>query len=594
MLARSLAALSLVTPVFAQFGSPVTGQCDRTNYDASIAVGSTYAVHTVNSELVITLKLGAFVSRQKLDFDTITNNNGFFGQGATRIVDPRVLYNQYTERFTITGLQIDTVNVPAGNKGIYFAYSASGDPTGSWQRTRTTAPVVYQGANYDVDFSGLGISQSHTIHTSLLFPAGTTTTPFGHLYRHVPTSTLASTPTVTDIVLPGRTAVQFAAPAHSFGAAPWLHVVGVSSSGPTSSIRIGVIRPGFVPALSEWNVTVPAFTLPPQLAPQPNGISLETDDGRIQNAVYRDGFLYACHSVIANNARVVRWYQFQMNDFPTGSAPTLVQSGNVDANVVPGANATPFYPAIAVDAFGGIGMVFGASSSARPPCMYSCGRQFDSPIGQMSMPTQLTWFDASFDQQTRGPGVARWGDYSGICLDPVNPWVFFGSGGMARNGPTGSNGCPINPFFTTHWETWFTSFRSTSNVVNPYVENYGTGLMGTLGVPGIGTADALPAIGTTIWTTIGNSFPGSAAGCLMMAAAPGTGASLFGGQLWVDLASAVQVPFTHSGAETSMPLAIPANPWMIGQSLYLQAYQADSGASQGISFTRGLRLTFGL
>jgi hypothetical protein len=53
------------------------------------------------------------------------------------------------------------------------------------------------------------------------------------------------------------------------------------------------------------------------------------------------------------------------------------------------------------------------------------------------------------------------------------------------------------------------------------------------------------------------------------------------------------VLFTLPAAGLSVPSTVPCNPVLCGRSIYLQGLELDTGASQGVSFTRGLRLVFG-
>jgi hypothetical protein len=51
--------------------------------------------------------------------------------------------------------------------------------------------------------------------------------------------------------------------------------------------------------------------------------------------------------------------------------------------------------------------------------------------------------------------------------------------------------------------------------------------------------------------------------------------------------------FSLSAAGVAIPGTVPCNPVLCGRSIYVQGLEVDPGASQGVSFTQGLRLVLG-
>ena len=70
---------------------------------------------------------------------------------------------------------------------------------------------------------------------------------------------------------------------------------------------------------------------------------------------YRDGRLFAAHTISQRGQKLARWYDFDVHDWPGGGDPKLTQSGEIDA----GEGIHTFYPAIASNGCGGVGMVVG-------------------------------------------------------------------------------------------------------------------------------------------------------------------------------------------------------------------------------------------
>jgi FG-GAP repeat protein/VCBS repeat protein len=131
-------------------------------------------------------------------------------------------------------------------------------------------------------------------------------------------------------------------------------------------------------------------------------------------------------------------------------------------------------------------------------------------------------------------------------------------------------------------ETWITAVARWNN--------YGKGWAGSNGVPAlIPLSD--PVVGQLLNLGLDNSLGASTAGLLVLGLSKDSIPTGKGGTLLVDpfLFEALSIPaggLTLSGK-------VPDDPSLYGFDLYLQAIEADSGASKGLSFTRGLDLIFG-
>ncbi|MEW6743656.1 MAG: S8 family serine peptidase [Planctomycetota bacterium] len=119
--------------------------------------------------------------------------------------------------------------------------------------------------------------------------------------------------------------------------------------------------------------------------------------------------------------------------------------------------------------------------------------------------------------------------------------------------------------------------------------NYGAGLAGTLGIPGL-APDSNPVLGSTITLNVGNSLGATTPGAFLIgfsaASLPG-----FGGIVLVD--PAIIVTVVIPGAGLAAPGDIPADPGLCGLHLYLQVLESDPGAVQDVSMTPGLELVLG-
>ena len=120
--------------------------------------------------------------------------------------------------------------------------------------------------------------------------------------------------------------------------------------------------------------------------------------------------------------------------------------------------------------------------------------------------------------------------------------------------------------------------------------NYGDGFAGTNGVPSF-TSRTDPVLGTTVTLDLANSSGSSTFGLLFVGFARTKLHSRLGGDLLVVPSIAVSVSIPVNG--TSFSGNLPNDDSLCGFEIDLQAFEADSGAVKGVSFTPGLELVLG-
>jgi hypothetical protein len=121
--------------------------------------------------------------------------------------------------------------------------------------------------------------------------------------------------------------------------------------------------------------------------------------------------------------------------------------------------------------------------------------------------------------------------------------------------------------------------------------NYGSGWPGALGVPSF-TASADAVLCTTISMSLANSRGSDTTALLWIGAAETDFPTSFGGHVLVlPLARSALISLPAGGL--AIPIGLPCEGTLCGRSIFFQAFELDPAASDGISFTRGLRLVLG-
>lgn len=374
------------------FQGIVRGDAGQWSYppDTHGAVGPDQFVSVVNRVFAVYDKqTGALLENMSL---------GSFLPGSSG--DPRVLYDQHDDRWVVI--------ITNFSNRIYLAYSLTDDAMGSWFKTNF---VVSEGSDADKwpDYPTLGVDK-RGIYTASYMVGGNNRMS---LFAIDKAPLLASPPELVTVTafrdLWWEGAIQ---PVHTYGDPGVEYVVSRSGS---SSIRLRSINPPlYNPTLSELGFfTVPSGPSPPDAPVMGAAVPLDTVGSRLMNAVYRDGSIWAAHTIGVNNVAACRWYELDPDSV------ALIQSGTVGA---PDINY--FFPSITVNKFGHVAMGFSGSNADQFAGTYYTGRRASDPPGEMAPPVQYKAGNASqslIDQYGRN----RFGDYSYTTLDPVDEELIY-------------------------------------------------------------------------------------------------------------------------------------------------------------------------
>ena len=159
---------------------------------------------------------------------------------------------------------------------------------------------------------------------------------------------------------------------------------------------------------------------------------IEVNDRRALDAVWRDDGLWMVMSVDGTGpcdpatAGTTKAHWVAMDTSAGSGAIVQVDGGTILGDDISSSDSTTFFPAIAVNSYGDAAVGFSASSPDIYAGAFAAKRSAGDPAGTIG-PTQTVKAGDDYYLRTSGGTRNRWGDYSGIALDPSNEkffWVF--------------------------------------------------------------------------------------------------------------------------------------------------------------------------
>ncbi|HSW75781.1 MAG TPA: hypothetical protein VLG50_01955, partial [Candidatus Saccharimonadales bacterium] len=382
------------------------------------AVGPNHLVVTLSDRVTIQNKSGAILVTKSPD--------SFWSPLGTNLspFDPRVAYDPYNNRWIMT-----VGSSPfSANSGILLAVSATSDPTGTWYYYRidvdsgnllwadqpsfgfTKDWITISANTYQINggFNGTKIwalnkAKAYS-NTGITYTSFTTTGMGG---SQIPAQTYDNT-------LPTQYFVQ-EWNSHINGNG-YLHVYKIE--GPVDTPTFSSV--GFAVAPAPWNAYTPMIN--GGFAPQAGTTNrIMTGDARIINVVYRNGFLWAAHTIFLPAVTPVRasaqWWQLD-------TSANIIQRGRVDDPTATATNGGFFYayPSVTVNANNDVLVGYTRFSSNTYASAAFSYRRFSDPLN--TLPSSQV-FQPGLAIYTLGGGAVRWGDYSNSLVDPVNNIDFW-------------------------------------------------------------------------------------------------------------------------------------------------------------------------
>ncbi len=396
--------------------------------DTHAAVGAAHVVEVVNTAIAMYNKDGS-VARDAEEF------TAFFAPdlvaGDQFLFDPVVAYDEMADRWVLGVLSAATAS--AAETDLLYAVSDTSDPTGAWSEQHR---IDFHDVSPDLfaDYPKVGFNADAHVFTFNMFGGSYSNVDILSIEKNSVLDADAGTFTRYISQRPGSSFTMAAATMHGSqsGDPMWfVEEAGYANGNAIRAVRMNNVLSA-TPTFSDYVLSVDSYDLPPS-AVQPGG-TFNTNDTRILNAEWRDNRLVATHAVGLSGEATVRWYEMDTS----GGVASLDQQGTLDGGV----GVHTYFPSIAINAAGDIGLTFMQSSSTEYVSMYVAGQVAGSLPGVMGSPALV-----AAGNQTYGGG--RGGDYSGITVDPITD-TFWAANEISLDGPAPD---PL-------WSTWIGEFSA--------------------------------------------------------------------------------------------------------------------------------------
>lgn len=377
--------------------------------DAEGAIGPHHLMEALNSQVVIQDRSGNVLS-------AITNWTFWSSLGVTESFEAHVLYDPYAQRWIFSS----AAGEKSSNGAVLIGVSQTSDPTAGWNIYRIN---LGSSVNW-VDYPTLGFNKNWIVVQANIF------TVAGNNF----VNSMIWAFDKADLYAGGRGKYTVLTPANGFTQVPattmdpnlsTMYLLEQSSSG-SAKLRIDTITGpvgsevltsgvAYPTGPSAWQEFSPVINFAPQLGSSEN---IDTEDGRIQSCVYRNGSLWASHTVYlpatgTPTRTAAQWWQINMSASALGQ---VQQFGRIDDPT--GANFYAF-PTLAVNQYGDVMLGYTHFGTGIYPSGAYSMRLASDPPNTMESEVMLKAGEASYFKDF-GTGENRWGDFTATVVDPVD------------------------------------------------------------------------------------------------------------------------------------------------------------------------------
>ena len=393
-------------------------------------------------------------------FSSTSPNYGLF--------DPKVMYDQYNDRFVVIALEEDAANKISN---IHLAISKTSDPNDGWYFQKINSQLNIDGTDTWADFPGLGVSSEALYITCNMFNFSNS---FEASRLWIIDKSLYSGSSSTVNVYDPSTSAGLSSqaftlqPAHMHGSQPdgvGTFLFNTEWKSGSDDDLISVFRvddPFGASGGPNFNVQ---FLNPGEIHDNSSGVpeapqsgtshTIDFGDTRAQTCAWRDNRLLGGFTVnpsSGSDAGQATVYWFDVNTSNLSSL-SLTQYGNVGGEDIAISTYTG-YPAISINQDGDVAIGFSASSSSGYAGAYYTLHTDNEANGEVQASKTLH-AGQDYYYRTFAAGRNRWGDYSAISVDPqddLNFWIFNQYAMTRGSSYAGEDG---------RWATCFANFGTT-------------------------------------------------------------------------------------------------------------------------------------
>lgn len=379
--------------------------------DVHGAAGPNHLMTTLNSQVRIQNRTGGTIS-------TVFLSTFWSSLGVTFPFDPKVLYDPYGGHWMFTAC----AEPGTSNSSLLMGVSRTSDPTGLWNLYRIDsdpADLVY------ADYPSMGFNKNWIVVNVNLFTVATDSFirsdnfAFNKADLYAGGSGLFTR--LSDLT--GGGAITPALTYDTTITTMYLLEDWNGNSSGSGYLRLSTITGPvgaeiYTPGVALPSTPNPWDDFPPgvfvDFAPQlgsPQKIAC--NDARMQNTVYRNGFLWCAHTVFlpagSSTRSSIQWWKIS----PAGA---VSQRGRMDD---PAGNLFYSFPSIAVNKNDAVLLGYSRFSTSQYAGGNYAYRVAIDPANTLRNDTVLKAGEATY-YKTFGGGVNRWGDYTNTVVDPVN------------------------------------------------------------------------------------------------------------------------------------------------------------------------------
>lgn len=379
--------------------------------DPYIAAGVDHVVVVVNSRLAVYDKEGSpeFVEYLSDWFSDVHPPN-FLNEP----FDPRVIFDHHANHFVIIAVARDA------DQASYYLLSVSqtSDPNGQWWNYRMNAKINGNQDPDDVwaDYPDIGFDVQAVYLTSNQFDWTFFEEPQYNKVRIFKKTELYTGQPLTFVDFWGLTNIDASRaftvkPAHHYSNSTSAYLVNTKWEGWDRLTVWRIDNPaGGSPSLVRHATHfVESYVMPPTAPQLGSTVTIETQDCRAMNAVYRDGYIHTTFTEgydweSDGNEATVRYVKI-----------STVPLESVEFDVRYGANELYYYhPAVYLDNDGNVVWLFNRSSEQE-----YAGIRYAFTIPESPDFSESASLKPGESHYTFGGQEAEFGDYSGLALDPI-------------------------------------------------------------------------------------------------------------------------------------------------------------------------------